>query len=501
MRFKRKGLMAASAAIVMAAAGLVLLTTRSDFDDVDESYPNILFLIADDLGVDWGPCFAEHDLMPNVERLCDNGVVFDRTYSTPSCAPTRATLLTGRYALRTRAGATRRHRPDDPPNRNLSLEEIIIPEVLDQIEGGNYRHAAFGKWHLSDTFNGGLRNPLLAGFQNYWGTFSFADYFKWPRHDNGKRGGEVRKYKTTAFVDDAISWIDDTGNRPWFAWVAFYNPHSPWHLPPLYLHDFDHLDPNPDFASAKDDPSYAHAYFSAMLQALDTEIGRLLHFVESAVERDTYIVFIGDNGTSKGVAVPDFGRNRFKSTIWEGGIHVPLVVSGPDIVEPGRRVSALVNSTDLFATVIELAQGRSVLEQSPVALDSISLVPYLRDRRTPALREWAFVDTGNQHRKFRHAVIEGTYKLIVQSESLRLYDLENDPYERRQLINEKMSDRHARRARQLFSRFVDLYQSEDDPYTDVKIENLIAAYQNMLCREFEEAEASGSPSPLPCPSL
>ncbi len=185
----------------------------------------------------------------------------------------------------------------------------------------------------------------------------------------------------------------------------------------------------------------------------------------------------------------------------EGGIHVPLVISGPDISQPGRRVGALVNSTDLFSTIVELAGGKAVLERMDVALDSISLVPYLQNAATGPLRDWAFIDTGNAHRRFRHAVIEGDHKLLLRSDLLRLYDLKNDPYEQKDLLKGSPSDQTALRTRALFSRFIELYRSEDDPFTDVNIEDLTARYRKLLCSEIEAGEDVARFSLLPCAVL
>jgi hypothetical protein len=126
-----------------------------------------------------------------------------------------------------------------------------------------------------------------------------------------------------------------------------------------------------------------------MVEALDTEIGRLLSSLPPAVLANTMVLFVGDNGTNAKVTVPPFDVDHAKSTLYEGGINVPLIVSGPEVQVPGSEVSALVDTTDLFATVLELA-GSSAASRAP--LDSVSLVPYFADPGTPPARSFAYAE-------------------------------------------------------------------------------------------------------------
>ncbi len=167
-------------------------------------HPNFVVFLADDLGLDWAPCYGDLVSMPNLRALCETGLTFDTVWANPSCTASRASILTGRYTMRHRAGAVR----NEPgiETRRLRHREVIIPEALSRIQGANYTNAAIGKWHLADRLNGGTRSAVTSAFQHYVGTSSF-NYFEYPKNVDGAIVGSETKYKTTAIVDDAIEWI------------------------------------------------------------------------------------------------------------------------------------------------------------------------------------------------------------------------------------------------------------------------------------------------------
>ena len=153
-------------------------------------------------------------------------------------------------------------------------------------------------------------------------------------------------------------------------------PHSPYHLPPLELLHSEAKDLDPQSDDVINDP---HPYFKAMLEGMDTEIGRLLSALTDEQRANTYIFFVGDNGTTGQVIQAPFKRERGKGTVYQGGVNVPFIVAGPDI-QDGRSSSALLNTVDLFATVLDLASvdvERTIPEDR--AFDSISFAPLLRD--------------------------------------------------------------------------------------------------------------------------
>ncbi len=308
--------------------------------------PNVLLVISDDLGLDWSPCYGMEDVppQPNVEALCERGLVFEHFWANPVCSPTRATLLTGRYAFRTGIGqVVQGGSPLDPGERTL-------PQALSDL---GYRSALFGKWHLG----GDASAPGDFGWAHFAGLLRGAlrDYFEWDRTVDGETNTS-RRYSTTQQVDDALAWLEGE-EGPWFVQMAFNAPHTPFHEPPAELHTRE-LGEDPD----------NQALLAAMIESMDTEMGRLL----AGVDLDnTVVIYMGDNGTDANVRRDPVPERRAKGTLYEGGIRVPMVAAGPGIRV--GRVSSLVNSTDVFATIIELAGGDEVAE------DSVSFAPYLDD--------------------------------------------------------------------------------------------------------------------------
>ncbi len=331
---------------------------------------NVLLIIADDFGVDSHGLYgigSSTAPTPTIDGLAAEGVRFLRAWSNPLCSPTRATLLTGRYSFRTGVGFP------TSESRQIGLSEFTLPQALSQL---GYSSAAIGKWHLSGDTNGEGYNPNLMGFDHYSGNLEgfVTDYYYWTKTVNGI-DSTVTNYATTENVDDALTWISGQGESPWFLWLAFNAPHSPFHKPPNELHSYDSLS-----GTQQDINNNPVPYYQAMIEAMDTEIGRLLSSIDLA---STDIIFIGDNGTPSEVAVPPADSNRVKATLYQGGVWVPWIVSGPSVTSIPRTNSALVNTTDIFATIIELAGGvvDNVVPAS-VTHDSISILPLLED---PAL--------------------------------------------------------------------------------------------------------------------
>lgn len=406
-----------------------------------ERPPNILLIIADDVGVDQIGVYGEGANpanTPNIDAIARRGVLFRNTWSNPVCSSTRATILTGRYGFRTGVGFVAR-RGEDLKNR-----EHTLPEVLALHPSARYGMAAFGKWHLNAgrTFEDSrqvLSAPYRAGFSFFRGTFKNINgsYFNWRDitvADRGRGqielsgGGINRAYNTSEIVDHAASWIRDfeksRPSDPWFVWLAFNAAHQPFHKPPASLHTVDLSDPaitckNPEPFL---DPERLVPCYHAMIEAMDSEIGRLLNqeLSKESLERTT-IIFVGDNGSVKGVAADSRRAYQMKGTPYEGGINVPLIFAGAEVEGSGetlaRERNELVNTTDLYSTILELTGldpgsvvpaeygvVRSMHEGSKypaaqidtrVIVDSISLLPQLREdvpANEKALRQFAYAE-------------------------------------------------------------------------------------------------------------
>jgi arylsulfatase A-like enzyme len=392
--------------------------------------PNILMIVADDLGVDVVGVYQEGTQVPptpNIDALAQRGVYFRNCWADPVCSPTRATLQTGRYSFRTGIGTIVTENGPD-----LSLGELILPEILTVAPNGAYVCSAIGKWHLGNRAGGGSDHANLSGYPYFNGTasnFSQANgYYSWPKIVNGIES-VCTTYATTDNVDEALAWISGAP-EPWFCYLAFNAPHDPYHEPPAALHTriLPPVDP-------REDP---RAFFEAVVEAMDTEIGRLLSSIGPALA-NTDVIFVGDNGTSHRVSIPPFLPEHAKLTIYEGGLNVPLIISGPSVPHTGVECSALVNTTDLFATVLDLAGVD--LSAPLLPMDSVSLVPYLADPTIPSIRKWVYAEMFNPNgpgppEGGRSAIRGERFKLIrtIGDAPDEFYDLFNDPFETIDLV-------------------------------------------------------------------
>lgn len=377
------------------------------------SRPNILLVISDDVGLDGASGYAvTSDLpsTPTLDRLAATGVTFDNAWANPICSPTRATILTGRYGFRTGVRAA---------GDAIPLTEMSLQAFIDRSVPNTYEHAVFGKWHLGGDGNGGNNNPGLMGIPQFFGLGAAAgavpDFFSWTQVENGQ-SSRNQTYTTTAFVDSAIQWIA-ARKQPWFAWVAFNAAHTPFHLPPGNLHGRTGLSSAQSAIDANPRP-----YFLAAIEAMDTELGRLLNSLSAEARANTIVIYLGDNGTP-GQVIRGHQRTHAKGSVYQGGVAVPLIVSGAGVTRAGARESALVSSVDLFATIASLAgAGASQVH------DSLSFTGLLSDG-SAARRSYAYTETLDAGRD-DWAIRNQRYKLVQRvGAAQELYDLQADPFE------------------------------------------------------------------------
>lgn len=408
--------------------------------------PNVLLIIADDMGIDASRCYSlgnQQAPMPNIEAMCASGMVFENAYAAPVCSPTRATIMTGQYGFRTGVGTVIRRRGRA---KGLSAD---VTSLFDVLATTGYKANLIGKWHLAGP-EATLDHPAELGVPDYFGLFrgGTRDYWRWRAVENGKEV-MMNEYATTVFTDRAIDWIR-AQEGPWFLWLAYNAPHTPFHLPPAHLHGFDELTDDPDAIERNPLP-----YYQAALQALDTEIGRLMAAIPRDVRDNTVVMFIGDNGSPNRVARGLYGGHAAKGAIFEGGTHVPFVVSGPGVAR--GRTGSFLNTTDLFATIAGYA---GVQVQTP---DSHDIRPVLSGR--DGSREYVYVehfsDRPSSRRRRRNAfgwaLREGPFKLVqVEGAKPRLYDLSKDPIEVVDLLADGTSSDEAAIVAGLEARFTRL---------------------------------------------
>ncbi len=400
---------------------------------------NVILIIADDLGADYcGFDISAKDTakMPNIRSLLARGIHFSNAWATPYCSSTRACMLTGRYGFRTGVGTV----VAGPGSAQLDTAEVTLPRLLKKYANADFATANIGKWHLHQQTPQTLKYPNLMGYDHFEGSFigALSSYTNYTKITNGV-SATVNNYATTETVDNALDWLESLdGNRPFFLWLAFNAPHTPFHKPPDNLHTVpsllgtqQHINQNPEL------------YLKAMTEAMDTEIGRLFQWLKQNNRwEQTTIIFVGDNGNPKNVSqIAD--PSQGKGTLNEYGIRVPLLVSGPDVVQPGRQSNALFNSTDLFATILDIAGANNWKAGIPAGkpIDAVSQLPVLKNQASDA-RPWCFSElftpapTTEDGKTIRNL----QYKLINFDDGHQeFYHLAADPTEQNDLLKGSLS--------------------------------------------------------------
>jgi arylsulfatase A-like enzyme len=396
---------------------------------------NVLLLILDDVGIDRIGAYNAHPKPANtpvINALAEQGVLFRNAWAYPVCSPTRAGILTGRFGMNNGLG-----KAIGPNATGLTTDAWTLPEMLDEGTKGAYHHAAFGKWHISGKEVDGNRAPNEHGFQDFVGTLGNIDadgskgYYDWTRITNGKRQ-QVTEYATSDLVNTTLRYIERTP-EPWFVWVGFHAAHDPFEIPP------EHLIADPAAINRKHAPDK----FDAVLEALDTEIGRLLDGIPDNVRDNTTVILLGDNGTPEHAVRKPLTNDRAKGSMFEGGIHVPMVITGPFVQQPGAQIDAVVNHVDIFPTIGELS-GAQFSPERLDGLDGVSLVPLLSRPDGPAPRKYAYAEyfiPNGVNLKLRHtwsrAIRDVRWKLMLRADGKRaFYDLSTSPFEERNLLAE-----------------------------------------------------------------
>lgn len=399
-------------------------------------HPNVLLIIADDLGAESVSLYPElvgdsgAVPTPNIEALAEKGLVFDNAWVSPACSMTRGTIISGKYAHRT--GVT--YVGGVLPTDTVSVFDRLTAE------SPSYSHALFGKYHVGggndasyDPLPGDpypeavavLQHARDLGITTYRGLLAggIYDYFNWTTYDINAAPYANTTYATTAITDFAIEYIGKheatRPNEPWFVYQAYNAPHSPFQVPPSDLHSVDLGGAKPGEV-LNTLPNY-----KAMIQSLDTSIGRLLDEVDL---EDTTVIFIGDNGTPGNKKDSGAGVRGSKGSVYEGGVRVPLVVAGAGVTRRGRE-NALVNSSDLYATVLSLA-GVPVSHVE----NSYSIEPLFSDEAASSGRTHSFSESAGARRDpsstaQRYAIRDSRYKLVSNDKVRELYDLIADPLE------------------------------------------------------------------------
>jgi arylsulfatase B len=434
-------------ACVFLALAAGMLSGRSR---AAEPPPNIVIVVADDLG--WADVSFHGDQIktPNLDRLVAEGAELSRFYVCPVCSPTRAGLMTGRYPIR--FGLMR---AVVPPWRagGLDTAEVTLPEVLAR---AGYRHRGiFGKWHLGHS---DIRyHPLRRGFTEFIGHYNGAiDYFTHQREGelDWHRDYEAnydQGYSTDLIADAAVQFIQRHANDavPFLCYVPFNAPHGPLQAKQEDLETYRHLaDALPKFPrrAGQIDPEQSGVQgqgiskrqtLAAMISSLDQGLGRILQTLQDAGISDrTLVWFFSDNG---GVAPGDNRPLRgAKASVFEGGIRVTAAVCWPGKIPPGSRVEVPLAYIDVLPTLMRVA---GLPSNGGRPLDGVDALDVLTGEQTQLPRDlYSYIGQGGEDQE-QLALMEPEWKLVVRGAKLTeadlassqreifLFRIADDPYE------------------------------------------------------------------------
>jgi len=450
-------------AIGFGALALTPLTAVNNPEKSKNQKPNVIFILLDDFGyTDLGCYGSRYYETPNIDRLAREGVRFTNAYAAcPVSSPTRASILTGKYPVNTGITdwipgrqATNSGSPSDklialPFRLQLDNSELTVAEHLRK---NGYSTMISGKWHLGadprywpenqgfDINKGGYN----AGQPNRSKTSNgyFSPYGN-PRLEDGPEG----EYLTDRQTDEAIRFIENSREKPFFVYLSYYAVHNPMqakeHLVQKFTKKADSLGlTNADAYTRekewiresmsdnyKERIIQSNPVYAAMISSVDENIGKLVaRLRELGLDRNTVIIFTSDNGglsTSEGSPTCNSPLRAGKGWLYEGGIRVPLIIKYPGKIRPGSERKTPVSSIDYFSTIAELTGS----EDASVKTDGVSIMPLLkRDRMKERPLFWHYPHYSNQGVEPGSAVRLGKFKLIDNFEKgrLELYDLEKD---------------------------------------------------------------------------
>ena len=402
-----------------AAAGTAL------YAQSNASKPNIIFIMADDLGYGDLGCYGQKTIRtPRLDRLAAEGIRFTQVYAGSTvCAPSRCTLMTGKHQGHALVRGNR------SPEVALRPEDVTVAEVLKR---AGYTTALYGKWGVGGPVTSG--RPNLKGFDDFFGYLSqshahaFYPEHLWEneieRFIRGNLGRRRDDYSHDLFTDRALKFLDRKHDKPFFLYLPYTIPHTNNELGRATGDGME----VPGYGSyAEKDWPNPEKGFAAMIERLDRDVGRILDKLrERGIDENTIVFFTSDNGPHReGGHDPDFFQSRgplrgIKRDLYEGGIRVPTLARWPGKIKPGQVSDQVWAFWDVLPTLAELGGAAA-----PSDTDGISMVPALLGK-TQTQHEylyWEFHERG-----FRQAVRMGDWKgvRLAKGAKIELYDLKKD---------------------------------------------------------------------------
>ena len=395
--------------------------------------PNIIVIISDDQGyADVGFHGSNEIFTPNIDRIAKNGVIFSEGYvSYAVCSPSRAGLITGRYQNRFGYSRNILLAPNDSL-MGLPLSEQTLPDVLNNVD---YKTKAIGKWHL------GAHKSLVPekrGFDEFFG-FLIGGHRYFPEdltlndltevrrqmdgyitkiYDNGKRIN-TKKYLTEELSDNAVKFIEDNSDNPFFLYLSYNAPHTPLQATTKDLERNKHI-------NIEKRQTYA-----AMVSSMDDGIGLILDKLEQKnIFENTIVFFFSDNGGVEWYNFSDNGPLRgIKGDFFEGGIRVPFAMQWPNKIEPGTIYDKPIIALDIFATVASAAKAEKHIKNE---IDGVNLIPYLSGNKPGSPHEYLYWKNPD---KDIDVIRDDRYKYLRIKNDEYIFDLKNDISEESNIID------------------------------------------------------------------
>ena len=414
-------------------------------DKLDYNYPNVILVITDDQGYgDIAYNGNPHIITPNLDKFASESIRFNNFNVSPVCAPTRSSLLTGRYSLRT--GVT------DTYNGGaiMSSNEITLAEILNE---NNYKTGIFGKWHLGDNYpsrpsDQGFQESLIhlsggigqvGDFTNYYkGNTSYFDPTLWLNNNQKKYDG----YCSDIFTDEALKFIEKNKDNQFFCYLSFNAPHTPLQVPDKYVQMYEEIDPtiiNGDNLDMNKKNIQDAKKIYGMVTNIDENFGKLINKLdELKLKENTIVIFMTDNGPQQ----PRYVSNLrgLKSQVYNGGIKVPFYLNYPRIHDEGTDLDFFSAHIDVLPTITKLCNLPIPNDRK---IDGIDLFDNKINKKE---RDFFSYWTRKSPELYKNISLNnGNYKLVGNTnynskiEDFELYDLEEDPNESENLIVQEKS--------------------------------------------------------------
>ncbi len=438
--------------------GVLLAGTISCSKQEKTQKPNIIYILADDLGYGDLSCYGQTKFStPNIDKLADSGMLFTQHYSGSTvCAPSRSSLMTGQHTGHTFIRGNKEISPEG--QQPLSKDVFTIAEMLKE---NGYATGAFGKWGLG--YPGSEGDPNYQGFDTFFGYncqrlgHNYYPYFLRDNQDSlvlkANAGKETGIYAPQLIHEKTLEFIEQHRNEPFFCYVPSIIPHAELLVPEKYMAMYrGKFDPEYCYHGVDDGPGFrcgaygsqpeVHAAFAAMVHLLDEQVGEIIEKVdELGLTDNTIIIFTSDNGPHKeGGAQPDYFKSNglfrgYKRDLYEGGIRVPFIASWPGTIPKGATSDLISAFWDMMPTFADIAG-----QKEPNDIDGISILPTLTGEGEQKLHEflyWEFPVLGG-----RKAIRMGKWKAVQYGVSnnpdapIELYNLEIDPAESHNLVDE-----------------------------------------------------------------